>query len=74
MRLKRRALSGRVGPGLDPCAALQVAVELGPDEQREIVFLLGQASDLEEARALALRFRAGDAVRGGIRCDAPMVG
>ena len=60
--LKRRALSGRVGAGLDPCAALQVAVELGPDEQREIVFLLGQASDIEEVRAFALRFRSGDAV------------
>ena len=60
--LKRRGLSGRVGPGLDPCAALQVAVELGPDEQREIVFLLGQAEDLEEVRSLALRFRAGGAV------------
>ena len=60
--LKRRGLSGRVGPGLDPCAALQVAVELGPDEQREIVFLLGQAEDLEEVRALTLRFRAGGAV------------
>jgi len=61
--LKRKSLSGRVGPGLDPCAALQVAVELGPDEQREIVFLLGQAGDVEEARALALRFGAGDAVQ-----------
>ncbi len=60
--LKRKTLSGRVGTGLDPCAALQVAVELAPDEQREIVFLLGQATDIEEARALALRFQTAEAV------------
>ena len=65
--LKRKALSGRTGPGLDPCAALQIAVELGPDEQREIVFLLGQATDIQEARALARRFRASDAVEAAFR-------
>lgn len=60
--LKRKALSGRVGTGLDPCAALQVVVELAPNEQREIVFLVGQVTHIEEARALALGFQTAKAV------------
>jgi cyclic beta-1,2-glucan synthetase len=55
--LKRTRLSGRVGAGLDPCAVVQVAVELDPHEQTEIVFLLGQAAGTEEARALIQRYR-----------------
>src|SRR5262249_36298449 len=38
--LTRTALSGRVGPGLDPCAAIQVSWELRPGEQKEVVFFL----------------------------------
>jgi cyclic beta-1,2-glucan synthetase len=55
--LGRVALSGRVGPGLDPCAALQVAITLPPGAAREIVFVLGATSDDATAAALALRYR-----------------
>ena len=51
-------LSGRVGAGLDPCAALQTLFELRPDERIEIVVLLGQGKDREEARELITRYRA----------------
>ena len=37
------ALSGRVGSGLDPCAALQTMVEIAPNGVAEIVFFLGDA-------------------------------
>jgi cyclic beta-1,2-glucan synthetase len=54
------APSGRVGPGLDPCAALQSVIEIPPGGREEIVFLLGQATTVEDARALIARYRAAD--------------
>ncbi|UGQ49328.1 cyclic beta 1-2 glucan synthetase [Massilia endophytica] len=39
--LKRARLSGKVGTGLDSCAAIQAPFELQPGERREIVFVLG---------------------------------
>ncbi|HEX5066117.1 MAG TPA: hypothetical protein VFY49_08385, partial [Myxococcota bacterium] len=53
-------LSGRVGAGLDACAALQAPVELEPGGSAEVVFLLGQAPGEHEARALLQRYRAAD--------------
>jgi cellobiose phosphorylase len=56
--LTRTGLSKRTGAALDPCAALQVAVELEPQRQTEVVFLLGQAADASEARLLIQRYRS----------------
>jgi cyclic beta-1,2-glucan synthetase len=54
------SLSGRVGSGLDPCAALQTVIELEPHGVVEIVCFLGDASDEHEAKALIARYRAAD--------------
>ncbi|MGV8899143.1 MAG: GH36-type glycosyl hydrolase domain-containing protein [Burkholderiaceae bacterium] len=41
--MERVRLSGKVGAGLDSCAAMQVPFELVQGQQREIVFMLGMA-------------------------------
>ncbi|GAA0306908.1 glucoamylase family protein [Rhodovulum strictum] len=53
-------LSGRTGPALDPCAALQRRIVLAPGDSVEVLFLLGQADSREAARELILRHRATD--------------
>lgn len=55
--LGRVGLAGEVRPGPDPCAALQVHVELEPGEAKEIYFLLGQGASREQAMQLVRRFR-----------------
>ncbi|HEU4766258.1 MAG TPA: glucoamylase family protein [Pyrinomonadaceae bacterium] len=55
--LKRAGLAGRDGAGLDPCAAIQVGVELPPQSTREVIFLLGEAESKEAAQALVTQFR-----------------
>ena len=53
-------LSGRVGAGLDPCAALQTVIDLAPGAREEVVFFLGEAASPDEARSLIERYRAED--------------
>ncbi|MGB7501890.1 MAG: cyclic beta 1-2 glucan synthetase, partial [Azonexus sp.] len=55
--MKRARLSGKVGAGLDPCAAIQVAFELADGEEREIIFRLGVGRNADEAGQLVQRFR-----------------
>jgi cellobiose phosphorylase len=55
--LRRTRLSGRVGAGLDPCAATQVVIDLADGQEREIVFTFGSGRDLNDARNLVNRFR-----------------
>jgi cyclic beta-1,2-glucan synthetase len=61
--MKRAHLSGRSGVGLDPCAAIQVPVQLAPGQSREITFRLGMGRSLDEAGELVRRFRGSAAVQ-----------
>ena len=56
--LNHKPLKNRGGAGLDPCAALEMTLELEPGECAEIVFLLGQGGDRAQAGELVRRYRA----------------
>ena len=62
----RSRLSGRVGAGLDPCAAIQVAFELADGQEREFIFRLGVGRDAADASNLVHRFRGSAAARGAL--------
>ncbi|WP_075213994.1 GH36-type glycosyl hydrolase domain-containing protein [Mongoliimonas terrestris] len=53
-------LSGAVGAGLDPCAALQTVIGLAPGESTTLTWTIGQAASAEEASALVLDLRNAD--------------
>ena len=55
--LLRQRLSGTLGAGLDPCAAIQVPLALASGQRLETVFRLGVGADHGEAVALARKTR-----------------
>lgn len=64
--MTRARLSGKIGAGLDPCAAIQVSFELAEGQAHEIIFRLGVGRDAEDAGRLARRFRGATAARGAL--------
>ncbi len=55
--LHRGRLSGKVGVGLDPAAAIRTTFTLEPGQEKVVVFTLGAGRDIEDARSLIHRFR-----------------
>ncbi len=66
--MTRARLSGTLGAGLDPCAAIQVPFGLADGEEREIIFRLGVAGrrGADDASSLVHRFRGSTAARGAL--------
>ncbi len=64
--MQRIRLSGRVGAALDPCAAMQVMIDLPDRQTREISFTFGCGRDQNEARSLVARFRGNANARKAI--------
>jgi cellobiose phosphorylase len=56
--LERERLSNRVGAAMDPCAAMQVKIDLADKQEHEIVFTFGIGRDTNDARSLILLFAA----------------
>jgi cellobiose phosphorylase len=85
--MSRAQLSNKVGAALDPCAAIQVAMELADGEERVFTFRLGVAGrrGADESNQLVQRFRgstvASDALKavrqywvttlGGVQVETP---
>ncbi len=64
--MTRTGLSGKTGPALDPCAAIQVSFELAGGEEREIVFTLGAGRNAGDAGNLIHRFWGSAAARAAL--------
>ena len=58
--LRPTPLSGRTGPTLDPCAALQRRLTLQPGAIAELTFAIGQAASEQDAIALIRQLRDTD--------------
>jgi len=64
--LRHESLEPRFGAGLDPCAALQLKIVLAPGEERRIVFLLGQGTNVGHVEQLIARHAAPDAAAAAL--------
>ena len=53
-------LSGKIGAGLDPCAAMQTTLELAAGAKIEVIFLLGQTDSVPQAQDLIKFYRNTD--------------
>ena len=71
--MRRAQLSNKVGAGLDPCGALQVAFELADGEEREIVFTLGvvEGPPVDARRALQRVAQHWERTLGAVQVETP---
>lgn len=55
--MKRVRLSGKSGAGMDSCAALQIVFDLAPGEKKQVIFRLGAANNISEAKNMLQQFK-----------------
>ena len=68
--LRRAALQGSTGPGLDPCAALMCSLDLPPGATREVAVLLGAAPSALLAQRAVERYGDVDRARQAVELHA----
>ncbi len=56
--LGRIGLGSTVRAGLDPCAAIQLHIDLAPGQGEEVFFLIGEGTDREESLTLISKYQA----------------
>ena len=59
--MRHAGLSGRIGGGLDPCAAIQIAVTLAPGESTEVILRMGAEKNAQAATQLVQSYRGAQA-------------
>jgi cellobiose phosphorylase len=64
--MTRSHLSGKTGPALDPCAAIQVPFDLDNGQEREIIFTFGVGHGYYEAIKLSQNFHGSNAARSAL--------
>lgn len=64
--MSRTKLSGKVGVGIDPCAAIQVSIELREEEEKEVVFRLGMGKDTADANNIIRQSRGTDMAQAAL--------
>jgi cellobiose phosphorylase len=52
------SLGGTTGAGLDPCAVMQVVIEIEPDAEENVIYLFGQEESVGKAAETAARYRS----------------
>ncbi|WHH60301.1 glucoamylase family protein [Petroclostridium sp. X23] len=55
--MKREKLSNKTGAAYDPCAAMQVHIGVEANEEKKVVFMLGQSKDLNEIMTISTKYR-----------------
>jgi cyclic beta-1,2-glucan synthetase len=60
--LHQNEFSGKTGAGLDPCTAYLIPIELEPGQEMEIIFRIGAAKDIHDARSILNKFKGNESV------------
>ncbi len=64
--MDRTRLDNRTGAALDPAAALQLSVTIEPGNRMEVIFLLGQAENVDAVRAIVGRYASPEQVENAL--------
>ncbi|MDP4093961.1 MAG: glycosyl transferase, partial [Bacillota bacterium] len=64
--LKRQKLSGTLGTGYDPCAAVQTIISLDEGEEKELVFIMGMSQGADKVGETIEKFRNIDNVHNAL--------